>query len=179
MRFWVVNLLFLLSMTLDASWVSLKDKGEVFLPFPASFKHQFDMFEVPLIVVGPKEKRNGDQGRFTLSVVPTEVENLKLDAKGLEKKYFKYKEGRKKWLSKLNGKVNYFFPFKHEKWAKNIEAFKAGYEYTLNNVIYVEDSFYVNCSNRLYVLKALYRKNVFDNEREKYQKIIKEFDCRL
>ena len=167
--------IFILNMSTHAKWFDVSKKNSVFLEVPRNYRVLKDKWGVPLMLFSPKSPKGG---RISLSVMPTPYSFKNIDSKTLKKKQSEYKDGRERYLSKINGKSVKYFPYEVQKWKDVKEVHTIGYQFNLKNVLYTENSFYFQCNDQFFVLKSLYREKSFKNQKKNINSLIKSFRCK-
>ncbi len=156
-----------------SQWITVENY-EVHFEMPANWEFFNDFISIPLLVKSPKR----DQGRVVISVTPFNIDNIEFDHDEIERNQKLYRKGREKWLSEVHGESIDYFPYQVEKWEKAKEVQRIGFSFLLNNIAYSEHSYYVNCRDHIFHLKALYRHDDYLKDQHEIQNIIKTFDCR-
>lgn len=109
-----------------------------------------DFMQAPLTLMGPFK----DQHRPVVMIIPLGKSELKtLDPKKEEASYKKMKE--EYLLAGGGGKLETLIPFKYLKIPAASQAFVIGARYALNDMNYVESSYYLTCKGTTFHLKSL------------------------
>ncbi len=130
------------------------------------------LFGMPLMILGPEV-----QGKKpVISITSTNIKNISSDSKKIEKNKEGYITGRKKWISKRNGKIIDFLPYEKENWPNIKEAHVIGYSYDLGENRFIEKTYYVNCNDKLFNIKTLItnKHSIFN---KKIETILRSFKC--
>lgn len=174
MKHLVIFSLLVSSFGIQAKWFDVSKKNKVFLSVPNNYTVLKDKWGVPLMLFSPKSPKGG---RISLTVMPTPYSFKKINSKELKKRQNEYREGRERYLSKMNGSSVKFFPYEVQKWSDVKEVHTIGYQFNLKNVLYTENSYYFQCNDQFFVMKSLYRENSFGKKRSEILSMIKSFRC--
>jgi hypothetical protein len=159
--------------TAQAEWIKLKH-GQVRVKLPEQWQAMKDMLGMPLVVVGPMK----ESGRPTITITPTNIHDIGFKKELMQKDYPAYREGRLSWLKDMGGESVGIFPYQMEKWPHIPEVHHYGHSYVLNNIHYVEHSYYFTCEKQIYHVKSLYRAEEFKGEEAKIESVAKSFECK-
>jgi hypothetical protein len=127
--------------------------GRVKMDVPAAWQDVTELFGIPLMFLGPEKAG----GRPVITVVPTGIKNASLDAAEMKKAEEEYQEGRREWLKKYDGVALAFNSLTAEKIPGASEAQSVGYRYRIQDVEFIEKSYYVICNKQFYHLKTVLR----------------------
>jgi len=171
----IVTSFILLSVATASSgeWIEL-NKADVKIELPKNWTAQKDLLGMPLVIYSPIK----ENGRVTISITPTGIEDAGLTSEGLEKGWSKYKEGRLNWLKRVGGNSDVVFPYQNENWKNIKNIHHVGHRYYLADVHYTEHSYYVECEKQIFHIKSLYRYEEYKNEEKHIEEVVKSFDCK-
>lgn len=148
------------------------DSMKFSIDVPKEWRATEGLFEIPLTLTGPMK----NEARPVITVTPTELKKVYFNVKDETKVNADYKEKRLKWLQKHKGEFITLDAYQNLKWEGVEAAHSLGYSYKINEIVFLEKSFYVICKERLYHLKYLLRENQRDSLPET-DRIIKSFRC--
>ncbi len=158
-------------------WYELKRENnwtQVSLVIPKNWRTDKDALGIPLLITSPLKKK----GRVTLSVVPLGIPAVELKKKFLKKTQNKYRKGRLRFLARFEGDALEFFPHRKSKWLYSEDVHQIGYRYRIGGIVYVENSYYVNCRGQMYLLKSLYRDSDWGRQAKMIEGVAQSFQCR-
>lgn len=167
-------LLSLLSFGLEAKVESFTLSGgkKVSVDVPEKWESAKDLFGIPLAVLGPW----ANESRPVLSILPT---NVKKEMKSPEefKKFFEdFKKEKEEWVQSHNGELLKYEPATSVDLKKDLVGHFIGAEFKINNIHFIERSYYLYCNGELFNLKYSIR-----DEHRKYtgdlQKMVEGFKC--
>lgn len=157
----------------NEEWIELK-KATVKMDLPKDWVAQKDLLGMPLVIYSPLK----ENGRVTISVTPTGIEDAGLDRVNLEKGWPQYKEGRLNWLKRVGGRTDIIFPYLNENWSHVKNVHHVGHRYYLSDVHYTEHSYYLECDNQAFHIKSLYRYEEYKNQEKQIEEVVKSFECK-
>jgi hypothetical protein len=141
---------------------------------PKTWQAAPNLFGVPLILLGPEKYGR----RPVISVVPTQLKNLKFDSEGLNKDAGGYRDGRENWLKKVGGKSIEYFPYARERWSKYSESQTIGYRYKIGENEFIEYSYFVSCGQSFFQLKTVLSAASNSRFGKSTKKIIESLACK-
>ncbi|GAB4012470.1 MAG: hypothetical protein Fur0010_08380 [Bdellovibrio sp.] len=153
-------------------WIFL-NKAKVKFLLPKGWVAQKDLMGIPLVIYSPIKIN----GRVTISITPTGIDDINLDKKILSDNWKDYKNGRLNWLEKVNGVSQEIFPYRNEDWGQLKNIHHVGHRYYLGDVHYTEHSYYVECDKQIFHIKSLYRYEEFQKDEKSIESVIKTFQC--
>ena len=148
--------------------------GLVSLIIPNQWQSTKDLFGVPLTLLGPET----DGARPVVLFTPTGIYNLKFDQGQLKKNQEEFKTGREAWLQAKKGKSLQYFPYQMLHLKSGTDIHQIGYSYELNDLIFLEYSYFILCENQLIHATALVRKSQETKYNDSINKIIESFECK-
>jgi hypothetical protein len=122
-----------------------------FMDVPANWQSMNDFFGVPVTFLDPSKKGSP---RATIQVIPTEARTLKLDELELAAFNRSYPERKKAWASKKNAVIHSITPATYVDLNKN-KTLMASTAFLLDEVSFIEKTYFLNCGQKLYQLKLL------------------------
>lgn len=168
----VIFLLLCLSLTAFAKVeVHALEKKKVTIDVPENWESVKDLFGLPLTVLGPWE----NSARPAMSFLYTGMEEKKFPKSEMEKLFTTYKSDKKEWTEAKEGKLLSLDLLTPVKMGSNSGYF-VGSEFEINNLHFIERSYYIACGGFFYNIKYSIRKS-----QQKYisdlEKIIGSFKC--
>lgn len=154
-------------------WIELK-KAKVKMDLPKDWTAQKDLMGIPLVIYSPMK----ENGRVTISITPTGLEDLNMDKKVLSDTWGDYKNGRLKWLNRVGGRSEEIYPYKNEEWQFQKNVHHVGHRYYLSDVHYAEHSYYVTCDNQMFHIKSLYRFEEYKQQESMIESVVRTFQCK-
>jgi hypothetical protein len=154
-------------------------------PSPSEFEHLHilvpkgwqkvkEMFGIPLMILGPMT----DGARPTVSFSSTDREGLNFDPIQLKQNEAQYRNGREAWLTKHKGKALEFFPYKFENSKGSPEIHTVGYRFVINDIKFIEKSYYFVCSKKIYLVKTLLRSNHENEYADTAETVARSLKCK-
>lgn len=157
----------------ETQWIRYEDY-KVLLNAPEGWRVERDLYGMPITVLGPE--RNGE--RAILNLQHTTIENLDFDHAMLKKTQKEYFDGRREWLSTLEGaRLLSTIPYRELSWKNGNEGYEIGVKYRLRGLDFEEKSIEVTCGNRLYFLKTLTSNKQTTEDAEVLKKMIQQLEC--
>jgi hypothetical protein len=150
---------------------SLASGHKITLKVPEGWAASKDLFGLPLTVLGPYV----NESRPVLGITPTKLKSEKMPEADFKKFFDDFRQEKEGWVRSHKGELLDFDPTKSIEF-KNSRGHFIGAEYKINNVTFLERSYYLYCKGELFNLKYSIR-----NEHRKYlsdlQKIVEDFKC--
>jgi hypothetical protein len=166
-----IYLLFPIGAMASTERFSLKTGHQITLNIPQGWETAKDLFGLPLTILGPFS----NESRPVLGVVPTKVKSEKMPEKEFKQFFDDFRKEKEEWVRSNKGELIDFDPTKSVEF-KNARGHFIGAEFKINNVTFLERSYYLFCKGELYNLKYSIR-----DEHKKYlsdlQKMVEEFKC--
>lgn len=126
---------------------------------------------MPLTLSGPMK----EESRPVITVTPTEMKKVSFNLKDTNAVNADYKAERLKWLQKHKGEFLTLTPYEKQVRQQN-ESHSIGYSYKINEITFIEKSFYVVCNEQLFHLKYLMRETQKESLNDT-EKIVESFKC--
>jgi hypothetical protein len=146
--------------------------NKVTLNVPEKWETAKDLFGIPLAVLGPW----ANESRPVLSIVPTGVKASIMPQKDFQNLFNNFKKEKEEWVRSHKGELLGYEPTKSAELRKDLKGHFIGAEFKINNVHFIERSYYLYCKDELFNLKYSIR-----DEHRKYikdlQKMVEEFKC--
>lgn len=121
---------------------------------------------------------NRDGYRTSIGVYDTEVENAHFDLDALKKDTADYYQGRKDWLSNLEGsKWIGEIPFEPFRTKNGADGYRIGFKYELGGVAQSQTSYYLVCNQRIFLVKGATALSGGKAEQEKIEQVVSGFRC--
>jgi hypothetical protein len=150
----------------------LEGNHPVTVTFPDSWEAVRDLFGIPLAVLGPYE----NDSRPVLSILPTTLKKSQTSETEFQKVFVDFKKEKDEWVQSHKGQLISYEPMKAVDFGKELKGHFIGAEFKINDVHFIERSYYLWCKDEVYNLKYSIR-----NEHKKYlnelQKMVGEFKC--
>jgi hypothetical protein len=164
--------LFLAYADAEAKTFSLKD-ATVKMDVPASWQVAKNLFGMPLTILGPES----GGGRPVIVVTPLNMPNVTFDSESLKANENEYREGRQKWLEKMEGQAISFGHYELNRTPAGNEVHSMGFRYKLAGREFVEDSNYIRCKGNFYHVKTILHATHEAKFASVVQKAVKSFSC--
>ena len=137
------------------------------------------MLGLPLVYVGAmtNNRKNKKSGPI-FTITPTGISEQRISNKNFDDQINIFKKGRTKWVKKFGGQIHRFQPIKTRDW-RNIKKVKSiKYEYTLDKILFSEETYYFYCNDQLFHAKSLVRPNEYPNAQLDIHKMLNTFRCK-
>lgn len=175
-KFFVIQICLVFFASAAASEVkthTLK-QGSVKFSVPDKWKEAQNLFGIQLTLLGPE---NGSS-RPVITIDSTDFSEFKFDSASLKKNDESYQAGRKKWLSKYDGEVKEFYPYKVIKLMNGkVEDHVLGFRYQLGEDEFSEQSHFIKCKKNLYHFKVLLLSKEETLYKKEIEKLFSSFEC--
>ena len=156
---------------LSAETFLMKTGHKITLNVPEGWETAKDLFGLPLTVLGPF----ANDSRPVLGIIPTKVMSEKMPENEFKKFFDDFRKEKEEWVRSNKGELLDFDPTKSVEF-KNARGHFIGAEFKINNVSFLERSYYLYCKGELYNLKYSIR-----GEHKKYlsdlQRMVEDFKC--
>jgi hypothetical protein len=150
---------------------TLTSGKKVTVDVPANWEAAKDLFGLPLTILGPW----ANESRPVLTIVPTGVKSSKMPEADFKKLFTDFKKEKDEWVQSHKGELVSYEPVTSVEY-KGLKGHFIGAEFKINNVLFIERSYYLYCKEELYNLKYSMR-----DEHRKYtkdlQKMVEAFKC--
>jgi hypothetical protein len=171
MKLLLVAALFSCGVHAKVEKFTLTSGKKVTVDIPKNWESAKDLFGIPLAILGPWE----NESRPVLSVLPTSVKSSKMPENEFKKYFSDFKKEKDEWVKSNNGQLLSYEPVTSVE-LKHSKGHFIGAEFKINNVHFIERSYYLYCKEELYNLKYSIR-----DEHRKYikdlQKMVEDFKC--
>lgn len=130
-----------------------------------------ELFGIPLAVLGPW----ANESRPVVSILPTKMKKEDISKEEFKKYFEDFKKEKEEWVQSHSGSLISYEPATSVEYG-NLAGHYIGAEFKINNIHFIERSYYLYCKGEVYNLKYSMRE-----EHRKYtkdlQKIVEEFKC--
>lgn len=151
---------------------TLKGGKKVSVNVPKNWESAKELFGIPLAVLGPW----ANESRPVLSILPTNVKRDKMSEEEFKKLFEGFKKEKQEWVESHSGKLLSYEPATSVDFGKELSGHYIGAEFKINNVHFIERSYYLYCKDEMFNLKYSIRE-----EHKKYvqdlQKMVEDFKC--
>lgn len=151
---------------------TLTSGKKVTVDVPQNWETAKDLFGIPLAVLGPW----ANESRPVLSILPTNVKSSKMPEAEFKKLFTDFKKEKDEWVKSHKGELVSYEPTTSVEFRKDLKGHYIGAEFKINDVHFIERSYYLYCKDELYNLKYSMR-----DEHRKYtkdlQKMVEAFKC--
>lgn len=131
-----------------------------------------DLFGIPLTVLGPW----ANESRPVVTILPTELTKKDISEAEFKKHFENFKKEKDEWVQSHSGELLSYEPVTSVEFRKDLLGHFIGAEFKINNIHFIERSYYLYCKGEVFNLKYSMR-----DEHRKYtqdlQKVIEEFKC--
>ena len=131
-----------------------------------------DLFGVPLTVLGPW----ANESRPVVTIVPTKLTKNDISEEQFKKTFENFKKEKDEWVRSHSGQLLSYEPVTSVEFRKDLLGHYIGAEFKINNIHFIERSYYLYCKGEVFNLKYSMR-----DEHRKYtqdlQKVVEEFKC--
>ena len=131
-----------------------------------------ELFGIPLAVLGPW----ANESRPVLSVLPTKLKQKDVSESEFKKLFEDFKKEKQEWVESHSGELVNYEPVTSVEFNKNLLGHYIGAEFKINNIHFIERSYYLYCNGEVYNLKYSMR-----DEHRKYtkdlQNLVEGFKC--
>ncbi len=160
------------------------DDATIQINVPENWKVAKDLFGNPLTIAAPMQ--NGT--RAVIQITPFDFTNLDFDSDSLDKKQNEFRDERKRYVEKRDGKIIEFKDYKKLDWKNFKEVHEIGLRYTLENtraiasgkheMDYVEKGYFILCKNNRFVFVMTHMKTQLEDSFETpVEDLVKGMSC--
>jgi hypothetical protein len=142
---------------------------------PANWRELKEMFGVPYSLVGPKIQQ---ANRPVITVTPAAHSQFPQDFFVKGEYFTSFQESKSEWLKSANGRVIRFYHDSSPKMKHLKKAYMTGVSYLLDSQAYLERSYYMPCSDNLYLVKYLLPLVVKDRFELLMERSVRGFQCK-
>lgn len=171
MKLFLVLLLLPLASYAKVQSFTLEGGKKVSVDVKENWEAAKDLFGIPLTVLGPW----ANESRPVVSILPTNVKKTDTSEEQFKKYFSDFKKDKDEWVQEHKGKLISYEPATSVKMGEKSGHF-IGAEFVINNVHFIERSYYLFCKDEIYNLKYSMR-----DEHRKYtkdlQKVVEDFKC--
>jgi hypothetical protein len=139
---------------------------------PHGWESVKDLYGVPLTILGPW----ANESRPVIMFVFTNLKKSTLSKNDFQNLFENFNEQKEKWVKSHKGQLIKYEPKKVVVFRKDFEGHYIGAEFKINDIHFVERSYYLYCKDEIYNLKYSIR----DEHRvhlSSLHRIIEEFRC--
>lgn len=129
-------------------------RGKVEIEQKAEWDYEKNLLGLPHVFLTKDQPE-----RSSLSLTLTGIKGVNLPVKDLRKNQNQYQDGRKSWAKKHDATIEKFLPYEVLDNKNKVKVHIIGMDYKINNVGYLEKSYYAECPNSFVHLKLLSPKN--------------------
>ena len=164
---------FLICMPLHAKIQTFELKGKkVSVNVLENWEVMKDLYGIPLTVLGPW----ANESRPVVSILPTKMQQKDISEAEFKKHFEDFKKKKDEWVQSHSGKLLSYEPATSVKFGKELAGHFICAEFEMNNIHFIERSYYLYCKGEVYNLKYSMRE-----EHKKYlkdlQNIVEGFKC--
>lgn len=116
--------------------------------------------------------------RPVIMVDRVKFDQYKFDENELSRSQKNFQQSRTEWVSKKNGKVIEFFPYKKIEWKKKNNIHSIGYSYILNKKTFVENYYFFKCDKKMFNIQTLATKAEFSENKTLFKKVFDSIECK-
>ncbi len=171
-----MKVLFLLILYCFSAWANvqtqtIQDK-KITIDVPQGWESVRDLYGLPLVVLGPWENKS----RPAISWMYTGMTSKIMKGSEFQKLFTDFKKDKEDWLKGHAGKLLKFEEATPAKYSKDLSGHFVGAEFVVNDIHFIERSYYLYCSDEVYNVKYSIR-----DEHRKYltsiDKIVGSLKC--
>lgn len=172
-----MKVLLLLILSCSFSWAKVEEfeiQGKkISIDVPAEWQTVKELYGMPLSALGPEE--NGLRPAMVFSFMGM---NSKIMSPEKFQSIFKdFKTSKQKWVDKYKGKLLMFEEMTPVEFSKDVKGHFIGAEYIVDDIIFIERSYYLYCKSDVFHVKwnirEEHKKHMKDIER-----ILRSFSCK-
>jgi hypothetical protein len=167
------SILFFPSVTSASTQTLVTERGQILINELKDWELGKDMFGMPFIYFSPQINGQRSNISFTSTGVETD-----LDLTTLGKNQDTYKKMKLQWADSVQAKIIGHSPYKRWKNSQGHIVHQIGFEYSHEDLHYVETSFYVDCRGKLIFSKSLRLKANLPHQKD-FEQLIQDMDCGL
>lgn len=131
-----------------------------------------DLFGIPLTVLGPWE----NDSRPVVTILPTDLKKEDISEAEFKKHFENFKKEKDTWVRSHSGELLSYEPVTSVEFRKDLLGHYIGAEFKINNIHFIERSYYLYCKGEVFNLKYSMR-----DEHRKYtddlKKVVEDFRC--
>jgi hypothetical protein len=143
------------------------------IPAGNDWETDVELFGIPLAVLGPWEK----DSRPVISILPTNLTKQQVSASEFPKLFSDFKTEKDEWVKSHKGKLISYEPTKDVMFGKDLSGHFIGAEFVINDIHFIERSYYLWCGGEIYNLKYSLR-DYHKKHLPELQKIVENFKCK-
>lgn len=171
MKWSILILLLISSAWVHAETFEISKGKKISINLPSEWEGVKDLFGLPLTVLGPWE----NESRPAMSFTYTGMVEKKFTKSEFEKLFADFKSDKQNWVNKHKGELLQIDPLTEVK-AGNKSGYYIGSEFKINDIHFIERSYYLACNGEIYNVKYSIR-----DEHKKHLKgltdIVENFKC--
>lgn len=170
---WLMALI-CVSFTAHAKKESFKlDKSKkISVTVPNTWESAQDLYGIPFTLLGPWK----NESRPVITVLSTFLTQQKFNQEDLKKILSDFKDQKSSWVLSHKGQLLSFEPLEEVEFKTKVKGYHIGAEFVVNNIHYIERSYYLDCENELFNLKYSIRKE-HRSQLKDIQSIVESFQC--
>jgi hypothetical protein len=171
MKLW--PLIFFISASVLAKTESFElQNKKVTITHPENWETAKDLYGIPLTVLGPYENNS----RPVLTILPTNLKKENHSEKDFQKLFQNFKAEKEDWIGTHKGKLLKYEATTKVQPRKDLQGHFIGAEFVINEIHFIERSYYLYCKDEIYNLKYSIR---LDHQKylQDLQKMVGEFKC--
>lgn len=131
-----------------------------------------DLFGIPLTVLGPWE----NESRPVVTILHTELKKEDLSEAEFKKYFENFKKEKEEWVQSHSGELLSYEPVKSVEFRKDLLGHYIGAEFKINNIHFIERSYYLYCKGEVFNLKYSMRDEHRKHTKD-LQKVVEDFKC--
>ncbi|MFL5784652.1 MAG: hypothetical protein ACJ76H_08595 [Bacteriovoracaceae bacterium] len=163
-----MKVLLLLVLSFSSAWASvqsfvIQDK-KISIDVPGGWQGVKDLYGLPLVVLGPWE----NSSRPAISWMYTGMTKKIMKEDEFRKIFTGFKEDKESWLKEHSGKLLKFEQPTEKSFSKDLSGHFIGAEFVVNDIHFIERSYYLYCKDEVY--------NVKWSIRDEHRKYLAEID---
>ncbi len=163
-----MKVLFLLILSSFSAWATVQDfviqDKKISIEVPKDWEAVKNLYGLPLVVLGPWNS----ESRPAISFVYTHMTAKIMKPEDLQKNFADFKKDKEDWLKGHAGKLIKFEEATQKIFSKTLKGHFIGSEFVVNDVSFIERSYYLYCNDEVY--------NVKWSIREEHKKHLKDIE---
>lgn len=172
MKLFIVLCLFSFGVNAKIQSFTLDGGKKVSVEVKENWEAAQDLFGIPLTVLGPW----ANESRPVVTILPTNLKKEDISKEEFKKHFENFKKEKDEWVQSHSGELLSYEPVTSVEFNKDLLGHYIGAEFKINNIHFIERSYYLYCKGEVFNLKYSMR-----DEHRKYtqdlQKVVEEFKC--
>lgn len=148
-----MKVLLLLILSYSSAWASVQNfvvqDKKITIDVPIGWEGVRDLFGLPLVVLGPWENNS----RPAISWMLTGMTKKIMKEEEFKKLFTGFKEDKVSWLQEHTGKLLKFEEPTSKAFSKDLSGHFIGAEFVVNDIHFIERSFYLYCKDEVFNVK--------------------------